>query len=208
MLEKGIMTQSRGAIVVALMVTISVLGILLLTSGSVMAASLSISSDSITTDDGDIDGVTVDASGDITWDGAEEQPGETEVKLQVEDPDGDDWNTIDTKEEEELSGLAGTYSFSFSDVDVTDDSDWSESDFVSSTDGSTKDTELNFRLVIETDGDLNGDDSSDTATSNPATTTLSVTNEESSTGFSASGGVEGEGTDEDPEDNEQEEDGD
>jgi hypothetical protein len=208
MLENRLSSRSRGAIIIALVATTSILGMLVLSSGSVMAASLTINSDSITTDDGDIDGVTVDASGDVTWDGAEEQPGETEVKLQVEDPDGEDWNTIDTKEEEELSGLAGTYSFSFSDVDVTDDSDWSESDFVSSTDGSTKDTELNFRLVIETDGDLNGDDSSDTATSNPATTTLSVTNEESSTGFGASGGIEGEGTDKDPEDNEQEEDDD
>lgn len=195
-------SKLRMGIVVALVLTFSVLGMLVLSSGSVMAASLSISSDSITTDDGEIDGITVDASGDVTWDGAEEQPGDTTVKLQVQDADGDDWDTIDTVNED-LSGLAGTYSFSFSNVDVTDDTDWSESDFVSDDDGSSRDTQLNFRLVVESEGDVNGDGNNpDTATSNSAETTMTVINEESSTGFSASGEIDGEGTDEDPEDNE------
>lgn len=169
-----------------------------------MAASLAMSSDSITTDDGDIDGVTVDASGEITWDGADQQPGQTDVKLQVADDDRDDWSTI-AEESEDLSGLAGTYSFSFSDVDLTDDSSWSESDFVSDNDGSTKETELSFRLKVVSQGDINGDGNNpDISRSNTASTTLTVVNEESSTGFGASGDIEGEGVDRDPEDNEQE----
>lgn len=202
---RNILSISSGVAILAV-VSFSVLGLMLLSSGSVMAASISISSDSLATDDGDIDGVTVDASGEITWDGAEEQPKDTTVKLQVQSPDGSEWETIETTSDD-LSGLAGTYSFSFSDVDVTDGTEWTKSDFVSSNDGAAKSTELSFRLKVVSQGDINGDGNNpDTATSNSATTTLTVNNEESSTGFSASGSVNGEGNDEDPEDNEQEED--
>ena len=199
-------SKLRSAIIVASVAVIIFGSLVALSSESVMAASLAMSSDSITTDDGDIDGVTVDASGEITWDGADQQPGQTDVKLQVADDDGDDWSTI-AEESEDLSGLAGTYSFSFSDVDLTDDSSWSESDFVSDNDGSTKETELSFRLKVVSQGDINGDGNNpDISQSNTASTTLTVVNEESSTGFGASGDIEGEGTDKDPEDNEQEED--
>lgn len=195
-------------VVVAVSVMIMLVGsMVVFSSGAAMAASLSISSDSITTDDGDINGVTVDASGDITWDGADQQPGSTEVRLQVQDPDGDEWTTVE-KTSEDLTGLAGTYSFSFTDVDVTtSDTGWSESDFVSDTDGSTKETNLNFRLVVVSQGDINGDGNNpDRAESNSAGTVLSVVNEQSNTGIGGSGGIEGQGTDEDPEDNEQEDD--
>lgn len=194
----------RSAVIAASVAVIIFGSLVVLSSGSVMAASLAMSSDSITTDDGDIDGVTVDASGEITWDGADQQPGQTDVKLQVADDDRDDWSTI-AEESEDLSGLAGTYSFSFSDVDLTDDSSWSESDFVSDNDGSTKETELSFRLKVVSQGDINGDGNNpDISRSNTASTTLTVVNEESSTGFGASGDIEGEGVDRDPEDNEQE----
>lgn len=197
-------SKLRSAIIVASVAVIIFGSLVALSSESVMAASLAMSSDSITTDDGDIDGVTVDASGEITWDGADQQPGQTDVKLQVADDDGDDWSTI-AEESEDLSGLAGTYSFSFSDVDLTDDSSWSESDFVSDNDGSTKETELSFRLKVVSQGDINGDGNNpDISQSNTASTTLTVVNEESSTGFGASGDIEGEGVDRDPEDNEQE----
>lgn len=197
-------SKLRSAVIAASVAVIIFGSLVVLSSGSVMAASLAMSSDSITTDDGDIDGVTVDASGEITWDGADQQPGQTDVKLQVADDDGDDWSTI-AEESEDLSGLAGTYSFSFSDVDLTDDSSWSESDFVSDNDGSTKETELSFRLKVVSQGDINGDGNNpDISQSNTASTTLTVVNEESSTGFGASGDIEGEGVDRDPEDNEQE----
>lgn len=197
-------SKLRSAIIVASVAVIIFGSLVVLSSESVMAASLAMSSDSITTDDGDIDGVTVDASGEITWDGADQQPGQTDVKLQVADDDGDDWSTI-AEESEDLSGLAGTYSFSFSDVDLKDDSSWSESDFVSDNDGSTKETELSFRLKVVSQGDINGDGNNpDISQSNTASTTLTVVNEESSTGFGASGDIEGEGVDRNPEDNEQE----
>lgn len=173
-------------------------------SEATLVTSLSIDSDSITTDDGRIDGVMVDAFGNVTWDGADQQPRSTEVSLQVRDPDGNGWTTIE-ETSEDLSGLAGKYSFSFTDVDVTTDaSGWSKSDFVSDTDGSKKETNLKFRLVVESQGDINTDSSKDRFKSDSATTTLTAVNEESRTKFGVSGGIKAEGTDQDPGDNKQE----
>jgi hypothetical protein len=167
-----------------------------------MAASLSISDDSLTTDNGVVQGVTVDASGDVTWDGAENQPGLTTVSLQVQNPDGS-WTTI-TEEKETLSGLAGMYSYSFTDADVISNSNWEKQDFRPDNDGGVKQTELTFRILVEVEGDIDGDGSSgDSFRSNNAPATVSVTNEANSNNAGGSGGVDVTGNDQNPSDNRQ-----
>lgn len=168
----------------------------------VMAATLSIGDDTVTTDNGAITGVTVDLNTDITWDGAENEPGQTDVKLQVQNPD-ESWETLETQSTE-LSGLAGTYQPTFSNVDVTQ-SDWNNGDFRATGDGTTKETDLSFRLVVEASGNLEGDDNrkTTTVTSPTETATITAVNEANSNNAGGSGNVNGQGNDQNPSDNKQ-----
>lgn len=188
---------------VALLLALIVLfgTVVFFSTGSVMAASLSISDDALTTDNGAVTGITVGASGNITWDGAEEQPGSTTVNLEVQNPDGS-WTTV-ASQTDTLSGLAGMYSYSFTSVDVIANSNWQKSDFKPSGDGATKDTDLTFRLTVQTSGDLDGSGTANTIQSNSDTAVVSVTNEPNSNGASGSGGVTVQGNDNDPSDNQQ-----
>lgn len=201
MSEQDTTSRRRKGIVVLLSLLLLLATVTFFTTGSVMAASLTISDDTLTTDNGAVTGVTVNASGDITWDGAEAQPDSTTVKLQVQNPDGS-WTTV-ASQTDTLSGLAGTYSYSFTNADIISNTDWNKADFKPSGDGATKDTDLTFRITVETTGDLDGSGSGNTIQSNSDTATLSVTNEANSNGASGSGGVNGSGNDEDPSDNQQ-----
>jgi hypothetical protein len=196
-------SKRRGiAIILALLVGAGVM--LSFGTGGVLAASLTMDGDSITTDNGAITDLTVDASGEITYDGAENPPDETDVELQVKNPDGS-WETIAT-ETETLFGLAGAYSYSFNDVSVVEpNTDYVKPDFKPSGDGESKSTDIQFRLVVTTDGHLDGADNrfNTEFTSDTATATVTVTNEENSNSAGGSGSVIANGTDKDPSDNRQ-----
>lgn len=187
----------RKAAVILLTITVMVVSLAVLSSGSVMAASLSISDDSITTDNGAVTGATVSLNTDITWDGAENEPGQTDVKLQVKNPDGD-WETLSVKSTN-LTGLAGQYNPSFTSVDITD-SDYNNGDFRATGDGTSNNVELDFRLVVETSGHLDGDDNRQTSTITSSTETATVTavNEANSNGAGGSGGVTVTGSNNEP----------
>jgi hypothetical protein len=189
-----------GTLFLVLIVSAGVM--LAFSTGSVLAASLDMDGDSVTTDDGSITGLTVDASGDITYDGAEIPPGETEIELQIKDTDGS-FTTIE-KSTETLTGLAGTYSYSFSDVDIVGESGYTKSGLSPDTDGESKSTELQFRIVVTTD-DIDGGDGRerDEFTSNSASATVTVNNEETTTDAGGTGNVDVTGQDNDPSDNEQ-----
>lgn len=182
------------ALLLALLLTIIL--IVAIVPDPVMAATLTIDDDSLTTDNGAITGVTVDVSGEITWDGAEETPGSTEIELQVQNPDSS-WMTV-TANTEDLSGLAGTHNYSFLGVDIISNSDWKQSDFTANGDGATTETDLTFRLNIDTSGDLDGSGSSNTIQSGTDTATLTVTNEKNSNSAGGSGGINGGGTNNEP----------
>lgn len=187
--------RKRRAVLVLLVSVGVAVGLVAFSSSPAMAATLSIGDDTVITDNGAITGVTVDVSGDVTWDGAEEQPGSTTIELQVQNPDGS-WETIDSSTQE-LTGLAGTYSYSFTDVDVTS-ADWNNGDFNAAGDGASKDTELTFRVVVETTGDLDGQGSSNSFTSSEDTATISVQNEANSNSAGGSGNVNASGTNNEP----------
>ena len=113
---------SKSTLMIVFMVAVIVTaGIVAFVPQSVMAASLDISDSSVTTNDGTLDKLTVDVSGDVTWNGAQYPPGSTEVKLQVQNSSDGSWTTIAT-ETQDLSGLEGSYTYSFNGVDVTDSS--------------------------------------------------------------------------------------
>jgi hypothetical protein len=171
-------------------------------SSSAFAASLVMHGDQVTTDDGTINELTVDASGEVRYDGAEHQPGETEVELQVKNPDGS-WETIATQTET-LSGLAGEWTYSFSDVSVVQ-TDYEKSDFKPSGDGESLETEIQFRLAVTADGNLDGSDNRENTefTSDTATATVDVTNEANHNSAGGSGDVDADGSNSQPADNQQ-----
>lgn len=169
-----------------------------ISSTSVMAATLTIDDDTLTTDNGAVTGVTVSVSGDITWDGAENEPGQTDIRLKVRDPSDSNWETVETNDAGELTDLAGTYSYSFSGADITT-TNWNKSDFKANGDGSSTDTTLTFRIEVEPTGDLDGDGNTpDTFTSSSNDATLTVNNEENSNNAGGNGGISGQGNDKNP----------
>jgi hypothetical protein len=187
----------RKGLVVVLAILVSGGLLVTLSSSSVMAATLTVRDDSVITDNGALTSITVDVSGDVTWDGAENQPGQTDVELQIQSPDGT-WETLATEDAGTLSGLAGSYSYSFTDVDIKKSS-WNKGDFQAGGDGSSKETDLSFRVVVTPSGDLDGDGSTvDTIQSSSDTATVTVENEPNSNSADGGGSVDASGTNKEP----------
>ena len=159
---------------------------------SVMAATFTMDDTSVTTENGKVDSVTADVSGEITWDGAETDPGETDIELQVKNPD-DSWETIDS-ETTTLTGLYGSHSYSFTGADVLS-SDWKKNDFAANgagKDGTSTATDVEFRLKITTTGDINGDGSPNEFTASD-TSTITVNNEPNSNNAGGNGNTNANG---------------
>lgn len=166
-------------------------------SGGVMATSLSIDSGSVTTDNGTIESVSVDASGTITYDGAEQAPGDTQVKLKLQDKDGSGYQTIDSINLN-LDGTAGSESYSFSNVEVTGQQNYDASSFKSDDDGAEKTTDIKFKIEIVSQGDVDGDGSNPDTSSAVSSTYITVNNEASSQNVGGSGDVTASGTNQEP----------
>lgn len=184
---------SKKTLITVFMVSVIVTAsIIAFTPQSVMAASLDISDSSVTTNDGTLDKLTVDVSGDVTWNGAQYPPGSTEVKLQVQNSSDGSWTTIAT-ETQDLSGLEGSYTYSFNGVDVTDSS-VALSDFAADSggsDGSEISTDVTFRVVADPSGNLDGSNSrlDDVVMTSDATATLTLNDEPQSAGVGGGGSM-------------------
>ena len=184
---------SKSTLMIVFMVAVIVTaGIVAFVPQSVMAASLDISDSSVTTNDGTLDKLTVDVSGDVTWNGAQYPPGSTEVKLQVQNSSDGSWTTIAT-ETQDLSGLEGSYTYSFNGVDVTDSS-VAISDFAADSggsDGSKISTDVTFRVVADPSGNLDGSNSrlDDVVMTSDATATLTLNDEPQSAGVGGGGSM-------------------
>ena len=191
--------NKRKAAVLLFVVLASLGFVIAMSSSPVMAATgFNIQDDILTTDNGAVTGLEVSVNGEITWDGAEHEPGETDVRLQVKNPDGS-WETLEETTYTDLTGLAGTESYSFSDVDVTQ-SDWNNGDFNAAGDGSDEATEVEFRLQVETSGNLAGEDNRNNFVFNSSsdTATVTVTNEPNSNSASGNGNTNAQGTNKEP----------
>ena len=184
---------SKSTLMIVFMVAVIVTaGIVAFVPQSVMAASLDISDSSVTTNDGTLDKLTVDVSGDVTWNGAQYPPGSTEVKLQVQNSRDGSWTTIAT-ETQDLCGLEGSYTYSFNGVDVTDSS-VALSDFAADSggsDGSKISTDVTFRVVADPSGNLDGSNSrlDDVVMTSDATATLTLNDEPQSAGVGGGGSM-------------------
>ena len=184
---------SKSTLMIVFMVAVIVTaGIVAFVPQSVMAASLDISDSSVTTNDGTLDKLTVDVSGDVTWNGAQYPPGSTEVKMQVQNSSDGSWTTIAT-ETQDLSGLEGSYTYSFNGVDVTDSS-VALSDFAADSggsDGSKISTDVTFRVVADPSGNLDGSNSrlDDVVMTSDATATLTLNDEPQSAGVGGGGSM-------------------
>lgn len=184
---------SKSTLMIVFMVAVIVTaGIVAFVPQSVMAASLDISDSSVTTNDGTLDKLTVDVSGDVTWNGAQYPPGSTEVKLQVQNSSDGSWTTIAT-ETQDLSGLEGSYTYSFNGVDVTDSS-VALSDFAADSggsDGSKISTDVTFRVVADPSGNLDGSNSrlDDVVMTSDTTATLTLNDEPQSAGVGGGGSM-------------------
>jgi hypothetical protein len=163
-----------------------------------MAAELSVDDGSITTDDGTISDIVASIDVDLTYDGAENQPGETTVSLQVSDEDFDDYTEI-ASSTQELTGLSGSATYLFEETSIIpgndDDDDTSVPQrFLADEDGSEEDSKFKFQAVITPTGDIDGDgDTPDEITEQTdSKTTLVVINQVQTSSVSINGSIEAE----------------
>lgn len=162
-------------------------GIMLAFSGTGFAASANFNMDDAeaTYDDGEINSLTLtDVDGQVDWSGAENAPGEMTAHLQVHN--GNSWETVAQKGIGNSDQLTGEETYQFNDVNVLSQSSYQASDLNADKDGSTAETEVVVRVVITTEGDLNGNGLQRIETPNGAST-VTVHNEELGTDAGGSG---------------------
>lgn len=164
---------------------------------------LGVTGDAITTDNGQITGLTAAVSGHVSYDGLDAPAETVEVELFAAPSGGStgvDRNRIAQSSmtvalESNLGTHAGHRDFNFVDVDVLAADDLSESDFAAPVDGTTTDTDVAFRIALSV-SDLDG--TVLVSTDATSTATISVTNEASSGNAGGSGNTNAEGTNQSP----------
>lgn len=165
------------------------------TSGGATAtmSQLSISGDSITTDDGTVNDVGVDVSVVGSYDGVDQSAEQLRFALQTYK--NGKWHTVATKvftvkNRGALQSHAGKISASF-DASLVNNSPWSASDFAASADGSTAETVVDYRVVMVVE---NGDGSNIASATSKDKVKYTVTNEATSTTAGGSGQATSSGT--------------
>lgn len=170
----------------------------------VATGTLSIQGDSIVTDDGRLRSLTVSlSSGHVSYDGLDTEAATVDVNLFAAPSGGatdDAGNRIASKTatvtlESGLRAHAGHYDYSFTDVDVLAAADLGEGDFSAPTDGTTRETDVDFRvelLVKDSGGTLI------TRADATETVTISVTNQAQSSDTQGDGTVSAGGTNQSP----------
>lgn len=164
---------------------------------------LGVAGDSITTDDGQLTGLTASVSGHVSYDGLDTEAVSVDIELYAAPSGGAidaAGNLIDSESVTVAltSGLdthAGHYDYSFVDADVLAADDLAASDFSATGDGTTKDTDVDFRIAM-TVKDLDGNVLVTAATTDMAT--ISVTNEANSANAGGSGTTDAQGTNQSP----------
>jgi hypothetical protein len=164
---------------------------------------LSVAGDQITTDNGQLTSLTASVSGHVSYDGLDGQAATVEVRLFAAPAGGAvdaARNQIATTSAsvDAASGLdtrAGHHDFDFVDVDVLAADDLSTTDFAATGDGTTKDTDVEFRLGLAV---LDAGGSELVGAAQTATATISVTNESRQGGAQGNGNTNAQGTNQSP----------
>lgn len=164
---------------------------------------LSVDGDAITTDNGQLTGLTATVSGHLSYDGLDTEATTVDVELYAAPSGGATSaarNQIAASSytvalESGLDTHAGHRDFGFSDADVLAADDLVASDFSATGDGTTKDTNVDFRLAMAV-ADLDGNVLVSAAAT--ATATISVTNEANSANAHGSGSTTATGTNQSP----------
>jgi len=136
------MTVKRRLILFAVAVIIATAAAFVFTQPSV-GTSFSASSVETTTHDGEIDAVTIQPKGEISWTGLEEEPDSATVTVQVETEDG--WETVASRDFRGIQGLDGSRRYAFKRVDLTE-TGLSDNAFKAA-DGETAETTVSIRIV-------------------------------------------------------------
>lgn len=197
----------REALVVGATVGSSLLGMALLTDrtrADVATGPLDVSGDGVTTDNGQLQTLTVTLdSGHLSYDGLDTTAATVDVNLYAAPAGGDtaaSGNRIASTgftvaDESTLDAHAGSVDFTFDSVDVLAAQDVKKNDFRAATDGGTKDTDVAFRLevVVKDGGGATVVEAEDVATA-----TISVTNQARSSGVQGSGATNAGGSNQKP----------
>lgn len=164
---------------------------------------LSVADDAITTDNGQLTGLTVSVDSHVSYDGLDTEAETVEIELYAASSGGATdiaSNRIASAsaavaDESKLGTFAGHHDVAFADVDVLAADDLSKGDFSATGDGTSKDTDVEFRLAMAV-SDGAGNALVDAAAS--ATATISVTNEGNSAGAGGNGNTNAQGTNQSP----------
>lgn len=164
---------------------------------------LTVSGDSVTSDSGQLTGLTASVSGHASYDGVDNEAATVGVELYAAPTGGAidaPRNQIDNVSatvalESGLGTHAGHRDFGFTDADVLAADDLSAGDFTATGDGTTKETDVDFRLALAV---LDGVGSQLVGASATTTATISVTNQSRQGGAQGSGSTNAQGTNQSP----------
>lgn len=169
----------------------------------VASGGLSIAGDSTTSDGGNLNSLTVDTAGHVSYDGLDVDAASIAVNFYAAHTGGDLTLTgnqiagqnVNVVDDAGLDTRAGHYDYTFSGVDVLSSNDISKTDFHVTTDGDTQSFNVDFRIELQVlDGSGTQLISGDAVT----TTTITVTNETRSAGAGGSGNTSASGNNQSP----------
>lgn len=164
---------------------------------------LTVSGDSVTTDSGQLTGLTTSVSGHVSYDGLDAEAASVDVELYASPAGGATdaaRNRIASSSTAvaDAAGLdtrAGHLDYGFTDADVLAADDLSSTDFAATGDGTTEETDVDFRLVLAVlDGEGNQLVGAEASTS----ATISVTNQSRQGGANGNGNTNAQGTNQSP----------
>lgn len=133
---------------------------------------------SVTGNAGQLQTLTIAPSGDVHYDGLEAEPSSAEVTVSTKLSSSSTWETVGT-ESVSTDGLEGTANFSFSEIDLLDETSMEKADFRAA-DDATEETDVDVKLEVILVGA--GPDDENVTGSSSDTMTVSVTNEKAGVG--------------------------
>lgn len=198
--RRGLLTSLIAALFAGTAATQALVG---LGRADAAVTNLDVGGDSITTDDGQLTGLAASVSGHVSYDGLDTAASSVDVSLYAAPAGGDTTaggnqiasTSATVADSTGLDPNAGHRDFGFSGVDVLAAADLSKNDFAANADGSTKDTDVDFRLAMAVE---DSDGTELVSASATATATISVTNQANSGNANGNGNTNASGSNQSP----------
>lgn len=183
---RGMARPSIGLIVV-LLLAVFLIGTL--PQGTMAHTTFTAGDVSVTTNSGRLTSLTVAPDGDVHYDGLESEPSSIELVVYARLNSSSTWENV-ISQSVAGSGLEGSVTYSFAEVDLLTETSMTSADF-SASDGETEETDVSVKVEATLVGA--GPSGGNVTASSMDTMTISVTNQEAGAGVGGQANSDGSG---------------